>query len=389
MDYPTFECFIHEREEQLQVLFSNFDIEGSGTIDLPKMKEAIKKYNPSVSELDFRNLFNRFHKDADGVITFEEFREALLVLPSIQVATLFDTCNCSAIDIGESVTIPLSEVTREEQRRSFIAGLLAGGISRTVTAPLERLKVVMQTSTTKDVGAFDTVRSIYQEGGLRSFWHGNTAHVLKLAPELGLRFWAFYHVRQMIGKGSTTTTISEQLLAGVIAGIFSQSIVYPMETIKVRMELGTSGQYRGIIDCARQIYLSSGLLAFFRGYVPSMMGIVPYCGVDLAMYSGFKEAYVARFPDDTPGPFVLLTCGTISCFCGQFVAYPFQLLRIRLQASGLAGAPLYQNLTECFRAAVQVRGIPGLYYGVSTNVLKMMPALSVARLVDDWARRTF
>eukprot|EP00667_Euglena_gracilis_P008334 EG_transcript_8443 len=389
MDFPTFERFVHEREEQLHALFRDLDADDSGVIDLAEMTEAIKKYNPTVSEVDFRKLFGRLDKDGDGVITFEEFREALLLLPSIHAAALFDTCNCSTIDIGESIAIPPSNASWEEQRRLLIAGVLAGGTSRTVTAPLERLKVMMQTSTTERVSTLDTARAIYQEGGFRGFWRGNTAHVLKLAPELGLRFWAFYHMRTWVAKDPANASLPEKLLAGAVAGIFSQSTVYPMETIKVRMELAASGQYRSIVDCARQIYLTHGASAFFKGYVPSMMGIVPYCGVDLAMYSGFKEAYVSRFPDDTPGPLVLLFCGTISCFCGQFAAYPFQLLRTRLQVSGLAGAPLYHGLRECFRAAVRAEGVRGLYHGVSANVLKMMPALSIARLVDDWARRTF
>lgn len=56
-------------------------------------------------------LFGRLDKDGDGVITFEEFREALLLLPSIHAAALFDTCNCSTIDIGESIAIPPSNAS--------------------------------------------------------------------------------------------------------------------------------------------------------------------------------------------------------------------------------------------------------------------------------------
>lgn len=55
MDFPTFERFVHEREEQLHALFRDLDADDSGVIDLAEMTEAIKKYNPTVSEVDFRN----------------------------------------------------------------------------------------------------------------------------------------------------------------------------------------------------------------------------------------------------------------------------------------------------------------------------------------------
>lgn len=45
-----------------------------------------------------------------------------------------------------------------------------------------------------------------------------------------------------------------------------------------------------------------------------------------------------------------------------------------------SAVPWPHGLRECFRAAVRAEGVRGLYHGVSANVLKMMPALSIARL---------
>lgn len=37
-------------------------------------------------------------------------------------------------------------------------------------------------------------------------------------------------------------------------------------------------------DCAKQILQKEGIAAFYKGYVPNMMSIVPYAGIDLAVY---------------------------------------------------------------------------------------------------------
>ena len=37
-------------------------------------------------------------------------------------------------------------------------------------------------------------------------------------------------------------------------------------------------------DCAQQILKREGLRGFYRGLTPSLVGIIPYAGIDLAVY---------------------------------------------------------------------------------------------------------
>lgn len=106
-------------------------------------------------------------------------------------------------------------------------------------------------------------------------------------------------------------------MAGSLAGAIAQSSIYPMEVraasvlaqavhtglrgtsgpcsrsrlsfwvlqvLKTRMALRKTGQYSGMLDCARKILAREGVAAFYKGYVPNMLGIIPYAGIDLAVY---------------------------------------------------------------------------------------------------------
>lgn len=57
-----------------------------------------------------------------------------------------------------------------------------------------------------------------------------------------------------------------------------------MQVLKTRLALGATGQYRGMYDCLRQILRREGGRALYRGITPSLMGIIPYAGIDLAVY---------------------------------------------------------------------------------------------------------
>lgn len=56
------------------------------------------------------------------------------------------------------------------------------------------------------------------------------------------------------------------------------------QVLKTRLAVGRTGQYSGLFDCAKKILKHEGMGAFFKGYIPNILGIIPYAGIDLAVY---------------------------------------------------------------------------------------------------------
>ena len=48
--------------------------------------------------------------------------------------------------------------------------------------------------------------------------------------------------------------------------------------------MSRTGQYKGLMDAARTILRNEGAGRFYRGLLPSLAGIIPYAGIDLAVY---------------------------------------------------------------------------------------------------------
>lgn len=76
----------------------------------------------------------------------------------------------------------------------------------------------------------------------------------------------------------------ERFVSGSLAGAISQTVIYPMEVLKTRFCLRSTGQYTGLLDAARKIHSNGGIKNFYRGYVPNLIGIIPYAGIDLTIY---------------------------------------------------------------------------------------------------------
>ncbi|XP_016134647.1 calcium-binding mitochondrial carrier protein SCaMC-3-like isoform X2 [Sinocyclocheilus grahami] len=338
-------------------------------------------------------------RDRDGTMTIDwsEWRDHFLFNPLHNMEDIAHYWKHSLmLDIGEQLTVP-DEFSEKERRsgvvwRQLVAGAMAGAVSRTGTAPLDRLKVFLQVHGSNGVSLLGGLRGMVQEGGLRSLWRGNGINVLKIAPESAIKFMAYEQIKWLIrgSKEGASLRVQERFIAGSLAGATAQTIIYPMEVLKTRLTLRKTGQYSGMADCAKQILRKEGLRAFYKGYVPNTLGIIPYAGIDLAVYETLKNAWLQRYcmGSADPGVLVLLGCGTVSSTCGQLASYPLALIRTRMQAqaSALDGAPQLSMVGQ-FKHIVSHEGVPGLYRGIAPNFLKVIPAVSISYVVYEHMKK--
>lgn len=182
----------------------------------------------------------------------------------------------------------------------------------------------------------DCFNCMLKEGGVQGLWRGNGINVLKIAPESAIKFTAYEQVKRLIkGDSKHTLSIYERFFAGAMAGSISQTAIYPLEVLKTRLALRKTGQYKSIADAALKIYSSEGFRSFYRGYIPNIIGIIPYAGIDLAVYETLKKKYFkTHSTDEQPSFWMLLACGSASSTLGQMCSYPLALVRTRLQAQG-------------------------------------------------------
>ena len=152
------------------------------------------------------------------------------------------------------------------QWREAVAGAAAGVVSRTVMAPVERLKLMKQLQITNPVlqnqSAWKILYLVYQEQGLLSFWRGNVPAVLRVAGTASINFTCMdYYKRAIVGpfllllmssSSSLNQPLTEDkqwkkfvgsLMAGGLAGATSTTIMYPFDFARTRlaMDMGKDG----------------------------------------------------------------------------------------------------------------------------------------------------
>lgn len=225
-------------------------------------------------------------------------------------------------------------------------------------------------------------------GTIRSWFRGNGCNVLKIAPETALKLACNDRIKRFVAADPESITPGERFLAGAAAGAIAQGAIYPLELVRTRLAVSPPGSYRGIIDAAVQVWVREGPRAFYRGIGPSLVGILPYAGVDIAVFEILKDKLVEASPGGRPPPAAILAAGMVSSSIAQFVSYPLALCRTRLQAQGRGGVPLkYASATDVLRQALAREGVRGLYKGIGPNLIKVAPAAGISWFVFEEMKR--
>ncbi|KAL8664915.1 MAG: hypothetical protein Q9202_002624 [Teloschistes flavicans] len=313
----------------------------------------------------------------------------------------------------------------------FVAGGIAGVVSRTATAPLDRLKVylIAQTSVKDEAikaatsGApvqaakhasrplVEASKTLWRMGGIRSLFAGqlkdlgNGLNVLKVMPESAIKFGSYEGTKRIMARleGHDDPKALHpwtQFLAAGLGGMISQFAIYPLDTLKFRMQCETvEGGLHGnklISATARKMWKTSGIRSFYRGLPMGLVGMFPYSAIDLTTFE-YSKRFVMKYnakkrhcneEDAAPGNFMTASIGAFSGAFGASVVYPINLLRTRLQSQGTAiHPPTYTGIVDVTVKTVKGEGVRGLFKGITPNLLKVVPAVSITYVVYDNSKK--
>lgn len=265
----------------------------------------------------------------------------------------------------------------------LVAGGLAGAVSRTATAPVDRLKMLLQVQEGSRLSIREGMRLMSSEGSVRAYFKGNGTNVLKIAPETSIKLGLNDYLRHHIHADTDSVAPWERMLCGGISGAVGQGLVYPLDTVRTRLAVCSSSEYGSIWSTASKLWRTEGLAAFYRGLVPSMCGILPYAGVDICLFELLKDRLLDRYDGDPPHA-AIVAGGMVSSSIAQFVSYPLALVRTRLQAQGVGGRLVkYSGMGDVFRQTYVNEGLRGFYKGLLPNLIKLAPAAGISWYVFE------
>eukprot|EP01025_Chloroclados_australasicus_P054879 TRINITY_DN655_c0_g1_i2.p1 TRINITY_DN655_c0_g1~~TRINITY_DN655_c0_g1_i2.p1 ORF type:complete len:408 (+),score=59.68 TRINITY_DN655_c0_g1_i2:284-1507(+) len=258
----------------------------------------------------------------------------------------------------------------------FFASGLAGAVSRTATAPVDRLRMLLICEEgRKPLTLYEGLKKMSKEGSIQSYFKGNGANVMKIVPETAIKLTAADMIKNVIAQDPHRVQVHERFISGALGGALSQFTIYPLEVVRTRLATCTEKKSKGIWCVSRTIYLEQGFRGFYRGLTPAMLGILPYAGVDITCFEIMKEALVEMHYPNKPPDMFIIGAGMLSSCVAQVVSFPLNMIRTRLQAQK---PEPYANMWDAYTKTVRKEGYRGLYKGLLPNMVKLAPAQGIS-----------
>ncbi|XWS39045.1 hypothetical protein CRYUN_Cryun18bG0016300 [Craigia yunnanensis] len=243
------------------------------------------------------------------------------------------------------------------------AGAISGGISRTVTSPLDVIKIRFQVQleptaswallrkdlpgSSKYTGMFQATKDILREEGLPGFWRGNVPALLMVMPYTAIQF-AVLHKLKTFASGSSKTVdhinISPYLsyASGALAGCAATVGSYPFDLLRtILASQGEPKVYPNMRSALFDIIKTRGFRGLYAGLSPTLVEIIPYAGLQFGTYDTFKRWTMAwnrlrssntsSTMDDSPSSFQLFICGLAAGTCAKLVCHPLDVVKKRFQ----------------------------------------------------------
>jgi solute carrier family 25 (adenine nucleotide translocator) protein 4/5/6/31 len=226
----------------------------------------------------------------------------------------------------------------------FALGGFSAAISKTAVAPIERVKLLLQTQDAnakitgnmKYKGIVDVFVRVPKEEGFSAFWRGNLANVIRYFPTQALNF-AFKDTYKKIfcpfnPKTDFWKFFAGNLASGGAAGATSLMVVYPLDFARTRLaaDVGKGAadrQFTGLIDCLTKIKKSDGMKGLYQGFGVSVLGIIAYRACYFGGYDTLKRVLFTG--KDTSILFKFFIAQIVTGVSG-LMSYPLDTVRRRL-----------------------------------------------------------
>jgi len=266
-------------------------------------------------------------------------------------------------------------------KKYLLSGFMAGIISRTATAPLERIKILNQVDTYLAHGAkyqkvWPALKTIVAEEGVRGLFRGNFVNVIKAGPQSAIRFYTYEGFKKMTQDDQGNLSVTNKMWAGASAGVVSVIMTHPLDVVKTRLSIGNPNSTM-IVDTIKNIYKHEGLLGYARGLSAGILNIAPFSALNFTFYELIKEN-TKKYITSNPPIYLSSLYGALSGTITMTILYPLDVVKRRLMLQRYFNDPHpNKNFIDCIYQIVKKEGVSALYKGLKPAYLKVIPTVSI------------
>ncbi len=373
-------------------IFYNLDSDNDFKLNFKQTKQSLHEIYPNLEFDDFFiQIYDMMDKDRSGLISFDEWCEFLIFYPQQNLKHLVDQWSLISLTnldpqepdssfIEMDLMISAQTSSFIDTLKTFLCGGIAGGFSRTVTAPLERLKILYMTTYTesKPPGVWIGLKDIYRRYGLIGLFRGNSVSIMMNVLEQALRFSIIDYSKKKLQDENGQIKPREFLLIGVLTGILSTLILFPLDVVRIRL-LSSEGEKHKVYNKFLKIYSIAGIRGFYSGFIPHLVSVLPAGSLNVVFYNVLRRLVITQNDIENSKLYKFMFVGGTAALITGTVTYPLSLLTSRIIVANRNVSNLKERIGTftMIKTIFSHEGLAGFYKGYNASILRLIIGQSV------------
>jgi solute carrier family 25 (adenine nucleotide translocator) protein 4/5/6/31 len=268
-------------------------------------------------------------------------------------------------------------------------GGTVGAIAKTIMAPVERVKLLMQTQDSNPEvlsgkverykGLGDCFNRVRAEQGIKAFWRGNLVNCLRYAPQQGSALAFNDYLNKAMPKFSDKEdpfkAFGVRLFSGGISGAIANTLCYPFDFARTRLasDLGKGkAKFNGIMDCISQTVRAQGITGLYTGWSVTVAGAFVYRAGQLGIFKQIQSMNPYKNDKGFVGGVASFAAVTVARTVVMPFNYPFDTVRRRmmLESEKPRAERIYKGSFDCFFQVLKKEGASGMYKGMVPELFR-------------------
>lgn len=376
-----FEVYFKEKVLKNYEIFYDLDKDKNGELTYQQAKNSILELYPNISidENIFNKLISTMDMKKNGSIDFEEWSSFIILFGEKNFDHLVNRWKL-VLSLSSSENLNYFELDIDYEQgnffhdfmkwiKVFLSGMISGAISRTVTAPLESMKVLFQTDYLKANKLLDGLIEVYQKLGIRRFFKGNSLAITFNTLEQASRFCIIEYTKNNFEKNVEKSLSAYHFLKiGIIASFCASTILFPIEHLRIRFIASEESKIKNKMI---EIYKSGGIKAFFPGYSAYMLTVMPAGSMNVMFYNLVRRAFTNEKDKYNANLIKFSFLGGLGAFITNTVVYPFNVIANRTIVAKKKENNKTVSIINMSKTIHNESGIKGFYKGYTFNILRV------------------
>eukprot|EP01132_Coremiostelium_polycephalum_P004505 gene4505-5618_t len=355
------------------------------------LTEARSSTSIEITPMEADLIFHLFDVNKDGKLSLSDFEKATGY--STKSLDLQPVAGYGATP-SSTTSVPTGTKTAfqnlMESIENFVLGSVAGGIGAAAVYPIDLVKTRMQNQRAVEASkriynnSWDCFKKVVRNEGFLGLYKGLGPQMVGVAPEKAIKLTVNDLLRNLFeDKSKGEIYFPLEVLAGGFAGMSQVCVTNPLEIVKIRLQVQSSGPKVSAIAVIKEL----GISGLYKGAGACLLRDIPFSAIYFPTYAKMKT--ILADENGKLGAGDLLLAGAIAGIPAASLVTPADVIKTRLQVKAKAGEQTYDGIRDCFVKIMREEGPKAFFKGCVARVCRSSPQFGVTLVSYELLQKYF